>query len=569
MGGLASVLGGVASGFSQAAELDRQRSFELEQHQRAQTESLLDKIIGDDSAHPEARTNAARMKLEIAQTPNGKFNAKKLDVTQLFAPYQPQQTLASQGPAQSPSAQLSIPPLPPGMEGAVPGGGAPSTAALPATPQASAQLIKPSVPAGIFKSPDQLAQEHAAAGGLATQEQLQAQIGVRDTYVKHLQQQGLSPKDVAIQSALAFGHPIPSWTFRAGKTVQMTAGMARQDPELNSLVDPKLDNAATVVAQYGAMGEPQRITQNIVPSLAEKTTASTESMSASGAVSKTSKTTKQLPQLTMPQPQGGANPAIPSITGPSGSKAEGKAEPAPKSTAHVTRSAVDFSKSTDPISMSAVAWATKGIAPKGGTMAERQVLARMKQMGLEPSQPVPPALQQKIQQGFVARNSAIGLIDDIMKNSQVLDSLISAGKIAIGADQDGNGILTRAAALNDREAQVAGDFGQLVEHANLLRGPLGATGFRGQEAWNALQMQRGKIMSDPRITRQLLTGMRERLVGLNNADKMIVEGQGRSGTGGEAQTSGHKVGDTVSVKGQKVKITAIHPDGTFDGDPVK
>jgi hypothetical protein len=30
-----------------------------------------------------------------------------------------------------------------------------------------------------------------------------------------------------------------------------------------------------------------------------------------------------------------------------------------------------------------------------------------------------------------------------------------------------------------------------------------------------------------------------------------------------------KVGDIVSVKGQKLRITAIHPDGTFDGDLVR
>jgi hypothetical protein len=30
-----------------------------------------------------------------------------------------------------------------------------------------------------------------------------------------------------------------------------------------------------------------------------------------------------------------------------------------------------------------------------------------------------------------------------------------------------------------------------------------------------------------------------------------------------------KVGDVVSVKGQQIRITAIHPDGTFDGNPVR
>ena len=35
------------------------------------------------------------------------------------------------------------------------------------------------------------------------------------------------------------------------------------------------------------------------------------------------------------------------------------------------------------------------------------------------------------------------------------------------------------------------------------------------------------------------------------------------------QSAGPKVGDVVSVGGKTVKITAIHPDGSFDGDPVK
>ena len=37
----------------------------------------------------------------------------------------------------------------------------------------------------------------------------------------------------------------------------------------------------------------------------------------------------------------------------------------------------------------------------------------------------------------------------------------------------------------------------------------------------------------------------------------------------QTQSAGPKVGDVVSVGGKTVKITAIHPDGSFDGDPVK
>ena len=34
-------------------------------------------------------------------------------------------------------------------------------------------------------------------------------------------------------------------------------------------------------------------------------------------------------------------------------------------------------------------------------------------------------------------------------------------------------------------------------------------------------------------------------------------------------SAGPKVGDVVSVRGQKIQITALHPDGSFDGNPVK
>jgi len=184
-------------------------------------------------------------------------------------------------------------------------------------------------------------------------------------------------------------------------------------------------------------------------------------------------------------------------------------------------------------------------------MAERQVRARMAQLGLAPAMPIPPAMQQKIQEGFVARNSAIDLIDDIMANQKVLNSLLSSGKIAIASDPDGNGVLSRGMDLTDQEARVAGDFQQLIEHANLLRGPLGATGFRGKEAWGALQAQRGRPLADPRITTQVMTGMRSRLVGLNSADKLVLGGQGMGG----AAADPYEGRTATGPNGHKIKYT--------------
>lgn len=183
---------------------------------------------------------------------------------------------------------------------------------------------------------------------------------------------------------------------------------------------------------------------------------------------------------------------------------------------------------------------------------------------------VPPALQDKIQEQFQMRNSAIGLIDDITRNKSVLDSLISSGKVAVAANPDGTGVLSRLADLTPQEVKVAADFEQLIEHANLLRGPLGATGFRGQQAWSALQAQRGKPMADPRMTAQIMSGMRERLVRLNEADTKVLKGTGGDVTSSTPMVGGHQVGETIAHRdGTQWKITKIYPDGTYDGQQVK
>lgn len=504
MGGLASVLGGAALGFGQAAQQDRQRQFESEENRRSQIGTWLGKLAGDETAHPASRQAAIQEMLALQQAPFGK--PYKFDIDKIIAPAEPPSTQTSVtggGAVPGAAQQITMPAPPSGMIGPQQDTTSTVQGAPHPTLPLTAELTKPGDPAGIFKSPEQMAQEHAFATGEAAK----ATAGAQMAAPIYQAQPGGGYGAVPVSHAgTIMGPAIPNAVPPLAMSGRNLHPVVIADPA-TGLPTPAVQDKITneIIGQDGnVIPNAQIFSSSMLP------TQSTQTMGASGAVTTTR-------QKIMPKGGGGAT---------SSGGGTGAAEP--KSTAHVTRSAVDLSKVTDAPGLSMIAWATKGIAPKGGVMAERQVLARGKQLGLEPSQPVPPNLQKTIQESFVARNSAIGLIDDIMKNSQVLDSLISSGKIAIAADPDGNGILTRAADLNDREAKVAGDFGQLVEHANLLRGPLGATGFRGQEAWNALQMQRGKIMSDPRITRQLLSGMRERLLGLNNADKMILSGGGRS-----------------------------------------
>jgi hypothetical protein len=55
------------------------------------------------------------------------------------------------------------------------------------------------------------------------------------------------------------------------------------------------------------------------------------------------------------------------------------------------------------------------------------------------------------------------------------------------------------------------------------------------------------------------------------AQKTLEKLRGKAGTSTtpEASSTAYKVGDVVTVKGKKIKITALHDDGTFDGSEVK
>jgi hypothetical protein len=522
--GAFAALGHVAQGFNEAHQTDLQRQFESEQSMRQQAIGHLSKLAGDETALPEARTAATQGILQITQTPMGKLNQQTVGkiLSGVIVPGRPSQQIA----------QFTPPPQPPMNLGGT---------ELPGLTPPPVSLMSPPRPPGSFYTHEELAQQAAQKAGAVTS----ATAGA--TMATPLYRRNPDNSFTAIPISHA------GTEMGAGVSGVVPPG-ALAPSNLRSIVIKGPDG--TPVPAYedrmGVRGVPGAIydqSGQLVPNAEIFNSAlvpksSTQSMGASGAITTTHTATpqgkgtadKQTSALgAPPAPPSGVIGALP--TGESTAQPAAAAQPkvkppaTPKPMNHLTKGAVDWSNATDPVSLAAVAWGTKGIKPSGGAMAERQVLSRMKQMGLSPSLPIPPALQLKVQEGFAARNSAVGLIDDILKNSRVLDSMISAGKIAIGASPDGSGVLTRLADLSDQEAKVAGDFSQLIEHVNLLRGPLGATGFRGKEAWGALQAQRGKIMSDPRITRQQLSGMRDRLLSLNNADKMVMEGQGTNTAG--------------------------------------
>ena len=62
---------------------------------------------------------------------------------------------------------------------------------------------------------------------------------------------------------------------------------------------------------------------------------------------------------------------------------------------------------------------------------------------------------------------------------------------------------------------------------------------------------------------------RDEIVGADTAARKKLGDLEKQGSAFAKPAASHKVGDTVSIGNKKIKISAIHADGTFDGDEVK
>ena len=83
------------------------------------------------------------------------------------------------------------------------------------------------------------------------------------------------------------------------------------------------------------------------------------------------------------------------------------------------------------------------------------------------------------------------------------------------------------------------------------------------------------VNDDVETVRTKLAAMRKQIQGLNEAQReayaegfQALPGDKAAAKAG-ASSSSHKVGDTVQIGDKRIKISAIHADGTFDGDEVK
>lgn len=258
-GGFSNILGHVATGFTQAAQVDKQRQFEGEMESRRQAGDLLQKLAFDETASPETRNAAAAEFGNLHSVPWNKQYKLDLHKTGIIRPPQSMTTPGLSAPQPPPSGaqpsfaagaagappQMSMPAPPPGLSQAMTGAGA-GTVSTPGQPT--------------FKPPAQQAQEAAQMVGATTGAQITGQIGARQEALKSMQ--GLPPD----QQAMAMGIPgVYAAMLRsrlAGAKVQMTADQAMQDPELAPLMQSSGYNAQTpglLMVTHDRTGAPIKI----------------------------------------------------------------------------------------------------------------------------------------------------------------------------------------------------------------------------------------------------------------------------------------------------------------------
>lgn len=170
------------------------------------------------------------------------------------------------------------------------------------------------------------------------------------------------------------------------------------------------------------------------------------------------------------------------------------------------------------------------------------------------------------QQRLGALDNTIEIAQRVQRNLPLLANLIDAGKIQLQTDANQGiieALINRSVSLTPQEAQLAGDFVSLSEHINTLRGPLGATGFRGPEAFGALMSQRGQLMANPDVTSQVLSNT---MKALNRTRNPIAQGLKKSGVSADTNGSVSDVPDPARPKGVPADATWNPTSRTWEKD---
>jgi hypothetical protein len=144
----------------------------------------------------------------------------------------------------------------------------------------------------------------------------------------------------------------------------------------------------------------------------------------------------------------------------------------------------------------------------GGTSAPASASAGTSSPGASFPKALAPGQREKLQESVGQVNIALERVRTVQNGLPLLNSMIDSGKLQLETNTDGvlKAVVNRNLPLTESEAKFIGAFNNMAEDINLLRGPMGATGFRGPEAFGALQAQRGQLLANPKVTKEVLNG---------------------------------------------------------------
>jgi len=159
-----------------------------------------------------------------------------------------------------------------------------------------------------------------------------------------------------------------------------------------------------------------------------------------------------------------------------------------------------------------------------------------------------------------ALDNTLDLAKKVQKNLNLVSSIFDAKIIDLQTDPSTgiiHSIINRSVKLTPQQAEMAGDVASLMEHINTLRGPLGATGFRGGEAWSALQAQRGNLMANPAVTKRVLantiTALTTQRQGLAKGLGLPLEPPPEDTTDWKTRAVTAKIGEVIDTPRGKVR----------------
>lgn len=193
----------------------------------------------------------------------------------------------------------------------------------------------------------------------------------------------------------------------------------------------------------------------------------------------------------MPTPDGGFEevPITQSTTRTRGSGGNGIAAPTPPPGTQVAPTTPTASKAT-PTPGTAPRTPTGNIPGAGRSFTPEQVMQT----------------QQKAEAYSNTIDRMTGVLDRVDDPKFNFASFLKRAKLSIASNPDGTAklVIANTASLSDDEAKFAADYVSLGEDINVLRSIYNATGFRGPEALQLLLGQRGNLLGNPAVFKQVL-----------------------------------------------------------------